>query len=59
LRKELRLRRHQDCYRCLVDPTCQATQETQCSIIPSCTRGSFNDHTMIVTWWKGIDVAIA
>jgi hypothetical protein len=24
----------------LVDPTCQATQETQCSIIPSCTRGS-------------------
>jgi hypothetical protein len=24
----------------IVNPTCQATQETQCSIIPSCTRGS-------------------
>jgi hypothetical protein len=27
-------------YRCLIGSTCQATQETQCSIIPSCTRGS-------------------
>jgi hypothetical protein len=39
-RKELRLWRQQDRYRRLVDPTCQATQETQCSIIPLCTRGS-------------------
>jgi hypothetical protein len=39
-RKELRLRRQQDRYQCLVNPTCQTTQETQCSIIPSCTRGS-------------------
>jgi hypothetical protein len=27
-------------YRRLINPTCQATQETQCSIIPLCTRGS-------------------
>jgi hypothetical protein len=40
LRKELRLRRQQDRYRCLINPTCQATQETQRSIIPLCTRGS-------------------
>jgi hypothetical protein len=40
LRKELHLWRQQDCYRCLVDPTCQATQETQHSIIPLCMRGS-------------------
>jgi hypothetical protein len=39
-RKELRLWRQQDRYRRLVDPTCQATQETQCSIIPLCVRGS-------------------
>jgi hypothetical protein len=37
-RKELRLWRQQDRYQCLFDPTCQATQETQQSIIPSCTR---------------------
>jgi hypothetical protein len=30
LRKELCLWRQQDRYRHLVDPTCQATQETQC-----------------------------
>jgi hypothetical protein len=39
-RKELRLWRQQDRYRRLIGSTCQATQETQCSIIPSCTRGS-------------------
>jgi hypothetical protein len=38
-RKELRLWRQQDRYRCLVNPTCQVTQETQRSIIP-CMRGS-------------------
>jgi hypothetical protein len=41
LRKELCLWRQQDLYRCLIDPTCQTTQETQCSIIPSCTRGRY------------------
>ncbi len=46
-RKELRLRRQQDRYRCLVDPTCQATQETQCSTIPSCTRGSCVQYVTI------------
>jgi hypothetical protein len=40
LRKELCLWRQQDRYRRLINPTCQATQETQHSIIPSCTRGS-------------------
>jgi hypothetical protein len=40
MRKELHLRRQQDHYQCLIDPTCQTTQETQCSIIPLCTRGS-------------------
>jgi hypothetical protein len=39
-RKELRLWRQQDHYRHLIDPICQATQETQCSIIPLFMRGS-------------------
>jgi hypothetical protein len=38
--KEQRLWRQHDHYRRLVNPTCQTTQETQCSIIPLCTRGS-------------------